>query len=965
MKKAIFLLIFLPILSFGQNTIGLPDISNFNKFTYLAGTQSWDIKQDKNGIIYFANNEGLLCYDGKYWNLYPLPNKTIVRSIEIGPDDNIYIGGQDEMGYFSPNESGNLEYHSLTSTLPQKDRSFGDLWDVICIKENIFFRSNNKIFKITGKSASVYNAPNEWLFCGTCDEEIYAQDSKEGILVFRNNIWMPLNSSNAIPFNEPVTGVLPHPKGTIFTTLKNGIFLQSGNQLSRLNSPDLTYISSQRIYSATQINNDRIALGTNNGGVFIIDNNGKLIQHFTKKEGLQNNNVLSIFRDKQENLWLGLDNGIDCIIYNSAIKHINPTEQEGSGYAAIIFNNKLYIGTSGGLYSTPLQAEKDLSFSKGTFNPVNNATGQTWSLSEINGKLLLGHHEGAFLVEGDNASLINAEAGYWNFLPMSSVFPTSQIVSGYYKGLRIFNYGNSGFSAGTKIPDFIETSRYVAIDKYENIWVSHPYHGLFKISSNAKGTYAVKTYTDKNGLPLLLNNHVYKIKNEILIGTEKGVYTYNYNKDIFEPSEFYKKILGDQSIRYLKEDSEGNIWFIHEKDLGVIDISGKTPRVIYMPELKNKMLSGFEFIYPVNISNIFLGGEKGFYHINYEKYKKSDAPIHVHLRSVKINNVKDSTLFGGYFSGVNDIQQQNLKNKPDVNYNWRNIRFEFAATVFGQESNLQYSFRLKGIEKDWSDWNGKTEKEYTNLSSGNYTFEVKARNNLGKESEIVSYSFYLLPPWYRSYWAYAFYFFLIIIGIYYLYSWQRKKFFLQQERYEEEQKKQHYLHQLEIHNAENELIALRNEKLQSEIDFKNSELATSAMHLVQKSELLSKLKTELNQIMKAVDNEKAAGELKKMIKVLGEDDKMDKEWEHFAQHFDKVHSDFMVLLKEKHPNITPNELKLCTYLRMNLSTKEIAQLMNISVRGIEISRYRLRKKLGISTETSLFDYLINLNSKNS
>ena len=240
---------------------------------------------------------------------------------------------------------------------------------------------------------------------------------------------------------------------------------------------------------------------------------------------------------------------------------------------------------------------------------------------------------------------------------------------------------------------------------------------------------------------------------------------------------------------------------------------------------------------------------------------------------------------------------------------------------------------------------------------------MKARNNLGNESAVVSYDFKILPPWYRTNWAYLVYIILALIGFYYLYSWQRKKFFLQQEKYEEEQKRLYYLHQLEINKAETELVNLRNDKLMGEIDFKNSELATSAMHLVQKGEILAKIKTELGQMIKAVDNEKAVIELKKMIKVLGEDEKMDKDWEHFAQHFDKVHSDFVVVLKEKHNNITPNELKLCTYLRMNLSTKEIAQLLNISVRGIEISRYRLRKKLGIATEISLFDYLINLSKK--
>jgi DNA-binding CsgD family transcriptional regulator len=188
---------------------------------------------------------------------------------------------------------------------------------------------------------------------------------------------------------------------------------------------------------------------------------------------------------------------------------------------------------------------------------------------------------------------------------------------------------------------------------------------------------------------------------------------------------------------------------------------------------------------------------------------------------------------------------------------------------------------------------------------------------------------------------------------------------MQQVKHDKEQEQLQYLHQLEINKAENELVALRNEKLQVEVDFKNSELATNAMHLVQKSEMIARIRTELNQLMKAIDNDKAQAEIRKMVKVLGEDEKMDKDWEHFSHHFDKVHSDFVVVLKEKFPSITPNELKLSAYLRMNLSTKEIAQLMNISVRGVEISRYRLRKKLGISSDVNLFDFLISIKGGNN
>jgi len=965
MRKFALLFFFLPQIATSQNTIGLPDVINYPKQTYGAGLQSWDFKQDKNGIIYIANNEGLLSFDGKYWKLYPLPNKTIVRSVEIGPDNKIYAGGQDEMGYFAPAENGQLQYTSLTGLLGEKEKSFGDVWDIASYKKDIFFRTPNRIFKLTNETISVFIAPSEWTYLGACNDVLFAHDYKSGLLRFENNVWVPLPISNNLPVNDPVTAILPiHKDSSIITTLKNGLFVLSKTGFSKVTSPAITLIEKERIYAATALNADWFALATNNGGVHIIDAKGELIQNFTKTEGLQNNNVLSIFLDKQSNLWLGLDNGIDFIAYNSAIKRITPYAQDGSGYTALIHNNYLYTGTSGGLYSVPLQQMKDLSFSKGTFSTVSNTTGQTWGLSEINGKLLLGHHEGAFIINENSAQpLLSNGAGFWNFVPLSSVFPSARTVAGNYKGLTFLNYNNNSFSIGETVPDFNESSRFVALDKYDNIWVSQPYHGLYKISIAGAGKYNVKPYTSKNGLPSTLNNHVYKIKNEVVVATEKGVFIYNPSKDSFEPSPFYLNLLGPQSIRYLKEDTEGNIWFIHEKNLGVVDMSARQPAIIHLPELNNKMLSGFEFIYPVNDNNIFIGGERGFFHINYEKYKKNIPALQAQVRAVKIVNKKDSLLFGGYFANVDDKQIQGKNQIPRISNNWKTIMFEFSSPLFGQQANLEYTYKLKGFDENWAEWFGKTEKEYTHLAPGTYTFEIKVRNNLGNESEPVGYTFKVLPPWYQTTLAYIIYLLLFGLAVYYLYKWQRKKFNQQQEKYEEEQKRLQYLYQLEINKAENELVALRNEKLQSEIDFKNSELATTAMHLVQKGELLAKIKGELNQIMKVLDNEKAVIELKKMIKVLSEDDKMDKDWEHFAQHFDKVNSDFVVSLKEKHPTITGNELKLCAYLRMNLSTKEIAQLMNISVRGVEISRYRLRKKLHIPSEKSLFDYLINIQTK--
>ena len=957
------LLLLLPFHSFCQNTIALPDVINYTKQAYNAGLQNWHIKQDLNGIVYVANNEGLLTFDGKNWNLHSLPNKTIVRSVEIGSDNKIYVGGQDEVGYFSPANNGLLTYHSLMQIIPTKDRSFGDVWEIVSFNKNIFFRSTYKIFKLTNDIIETFNAKSEWSYLGISNGKLYAHDYDTGIMLFLNNSWNPLPIKNTLPINDPVTAILPlQNDSTLIVTLKQGLFVLAKSQISPIASANDDLFKNERIYAATKINGDWIALATTNSGVYIIDVKGNIIQSFSKAEGLQNKNVLSIFLDKQSNLWLGLDNGIDLITYNSAIKQIDPLFQNGSGYATQIFNNQLFVGTTNELFSVPLQSMQDLSFSKGIFKPVNNTKGQIWNLSEVNNQLLLGKHEGAFVIKNNTAQLISAIPGFWNFVPLSNTFPSSKIIAGNYKGFAILDYLNGVFTASPEIEGFTESSRYIAIDKDENVWVSHPYHGVFKIYKNKEGIYVHNIYTNKNGLPETLNNQVFKLKNEVVVATEKGIFIYNDVKDSFEISPYYLKLLGNQSVRYLKEDMSGNIWFIHEKTLGVIDLSGKDASVINFPELNNKLLSGFEFIYPFNDNNIFVSGEKGLFHLNFEKYKKSIPGLAVQIRLVRITNQTDSILFGGYFTEVNEKQLQ-IENKiPSLNNNWKTIHFEYSSSLFGYQSNLEYSYLLNGFTETWSAWTKRTEMEYTNLDAGKYTFKVKVRNNLGKESLTNEFVFTILPPWYKSIWAKLLYLLLLGIGIYIFRKWQRKKFQMQRVKYQKEQERLSYIHELEINKTESELVTLRNEKLEVEVNFKNSELASSAMHLVKKGELFSKIKGDLTKVMKELNNPESEAELKKMIRSLSADDNMDKEWENFTIHFDKVHSDFISELKNRHPTISPNEVKLCAYLRMNLSTKEIAGLMNISVRGVDIGRYRLRKKLLLPSEKSLFDYMISVQS---
>lgn len=961
MKLKIFILFLLPIIATSQNTIGLPAVTNFSKQAFKGGLQTWDIKQDESGVVYFANNEGVLAYNGKYWHTYPLPNKTIVRSIELTSDNKMFVGGQDELGYFEFTNSGNLKFISLANKLKKEDRSFGDVWDIVCVSNTIFFRTDTKLFKYANGNFEVFTSKSKWLFLGSLNNKILAQEEGNGLLVYENNIW---NQTNLLPANiAAITSLFSLKNNTLIaTSLKDGILIKKPDQLS-FTKIKSDFWRNEQIYTAQKIDEKSFAIASTNDGLLICDADGNIAQKISKNEGLQSNNILSLFYDKDGNIWLGLNNGIDMVAYNSSIKLINPNFEESSGYAALLQDNNLYLGTATNLYAVTLENKFDLSFSKGSFTAITNAKGQCWGLASINNKILLGHHEGAFIIENKIAKQISAQNGFWNFVATSPAYPATTVVGGNYYGLSVFSYNNNTFSKTTTIADFNESSRYMAVDPQQNIWISHPYHGIFRLSNylvNKKPL--IENYGINNGLPSNLNNHIFIIKNETIVATENGLYVYNREKNEFEIQKNYHKILGNISIRYLKEDTEGNIWFVSEKKLGVIDFTKPNePRVIYISELERKILSGFENIYPINKNNILIGGEKGFFLINYEKYKLQLQQPVVHIRQVTITGNTDSSLFGGFPSFTITKPDATAQELPTISYGWSSLHFEYSSTSSFTNSNLLYSHRLKGFENSWSEWSYNTEKEYTNLNAGNYEFEIKVKNNLGIESDIATYSFVVLPPWYKSGLLKFIYFTLSIGFAYLVYKKQKIKFAKQQKKYEEEQQKLKYIHDLELSKTEAELITLQNEKLAQEIDFKNSELAASAMHLVQKAEILTTVKGSLNQISKAYgSNIQATSEIKKLLKNLGDDENIDKEWDSFSKHFDSVHKDFLTTIKERHPNLTSTDLKLSAYLYMNLSTKEIAQLMNISVRGVEISRYRLRKKLALQTEVSLVDYMMNL-----
>lgn len=980
-----------------QSTIGLPAIRNYTSAESHAGVGTWDIAQDSLGRLYFANDGGLLTYDGAHWQHYALPNKAAIRSLAIDEAGRIYVGGADEIGYFFPGEGGVLHYHSLKERLPVIAQQFADIWNIVVYRGGVFFRTNEAIIRWKDSAMRVFDAPDNWQLLAVADSSLFAVDKTLGVEVYRDGRWAVAAS---LPSPLHITGIVPYKKDSfLVATLKNGLYVLSGGVLVRRPVSADPLLENDLISNVRVLGPDRFGIGTSTAGVLILDGEGRLVQQFASGEGLQNNHVLRMMTDREGDLWLGLQNGVSFVHYNTSVKLIRPMRNNQLVCNSVrIFDGRLYIGTSNGLYSLRLDpAVRDISTMKGGFTEVANTKGQVWGLEAADGWLLAGHQDGALVVEagqpeagqarksearsrsggesrqrsagrqgsgGEKAMPVINKQGVWSFVSVGS----GSVVAGTYTGLVWLRDTAGRMVDKGKMNELYEALPVIAYDGRGTVWASHPYRGVFRNplfvgarDSSARGTEArgpsargpaFSHYGIKEGLPSNLNNYVVVLKGKVVVGTEKGVFEYDSTVDRFRRSAFFEPIFGDTSVEYLRADKDGDIWFVSQQRVGVIDFgkpSGKDGySVVYFPELNGQTVKGNAAIYPYDKENVFVGSNEGVYHLNYSRYLEARGGVSVLMGSVTAIAERDSLVYGG-FGGVSAVRLPN---------HWNSFHFEYASPLYAPSEPVDFSYRLEGFDQEWSDWTEKTEKDYTNLPYGKYTFSVRARDGLGKVSAPARFLLAVNPAWYQTGWAYGLYFLMAVALAWLVRRGQRRRAEQLRKRYEAEQERRNYLHSLELDRKEKGLIALQNAKLEGELQFRNKELATAAMHLVERGGILSSIREELMAVIKRLNTPNLSFEFRSVFKMIGETEKSDEDWNRFALYFDEVHNNYLTTLKTKFPQLSNTDLKLCAYLRLNLSSKEIAQLLNISLKGVEVSRYRLRKKLGLATEVNLHDFLI-------
>ncbi|MGQ1909531.1 hypothetical protein ACT3CE_07050 [Marinifilum sp. RC60d5] len=966
----LFILMFFCLQIVGNAKIksnGVPFIKNYYKNQYQGGTQNWDIVQTSNGLLYFANNEGVLEFDGNNWRLISMPNQSVVRSLAVDSLDHIFVGAANEFGYLKPDLKGKLTYKSLVDLLPEGERDFREVWNIYPYRKGIIFHTFGSVFYYKNGKVSQIKASNEFRFSFLVNKQFYVLEKGIGLQKLEGSTLKLLKGGEI--FNEmEISGILPFKdKSILIATALNGLFISNENGIKAWNVDLNSHLKNEQIFCSLNLSESTYAFGTVRDGVFVLDNSGNLIQHVNKKTGLQNNTVLDLFLDRDENLWLALDNGIDFLEISSPLTVFPRYKDLGAGYASIYYKGYLYLGTNTGLFARPYNFSNGADNVSGKFELVQNTSGQVWSLQEIAGELICGHNKGTFRIKKNKSELLSNVEGGWKYL-YKKEFP-NKMIGGTYNGLILFEKVQGKWRFIKRISGFEESSREMIWDNDNSIWMCHGYKGVYRIYLNQDLTKCTnyRFYGLNDGLPSNLNISIHLIKNEKVFSSDSGFYKYVSEIDRFEPYKNLNILFGDNgNVNKLFEQAKGDIWFFQGDGVGILKPQLDNSYKIYrkpFSSIKGEFIDAFENVLSVDKENVLIGTERGFIHYDPSITKSYDRSFKTFIREVSLTNLEDSLLYYGGYNKISTVQNKTSKSII-LPYKENSIRFKYSAPLYTNTEFIHYKSQLVGFDKLPTKWTKSLQKEYTNLREGEYTFKVLAKNQYGVSSVADEFKFSILPPWYRSVVAYIFYFIVFIFCLYFAVCLVRRRMkrmqVLLEKKQAEELKEKERKYREEALIAEREIVQLRNEKLRSEVDYKNKELASSTMNIIHKNEVLSYSVGELKKALKKIKDPTALVQVRQLMKTIDAEFNSKQDWEQFEIHFDQVHEHFIKRLRTRYPKLTPKDLRLCAYLRMNLSTKEIAPLMNISVRGVEISRYRLRKKFELSRDENLIDFILEV-----
>jgi DNA-binding CsgD family transcriptional regulator len=909
-------------------------ITNFTKQQYNAESQNWSITQDQQGFVYVANNVGLLEFDGVEWNFYPSPNGTVIRSVAVDRENRIFTSGYRELGYWERDKMGKLVYTSLNSKAESLFSQNEEFWNTVIIGDRVYFHSFSSIFIFENGSFKVIRSGSMINSISDLDGQLCLHLAQKGLYIAQDTKLEPFLVHPALLEDQVHFCLVMQDSSLLIGTSSEGLFQYKESELIPFAPEWRDYFAENKVNRGAIAKNGNIIIGTLLDGLVIFDQLGNLVHRINGTHGLQNNTILGIRSDAESNLWLALDQGLGFVSF-----HVDPSytffevEEIGAVYSSTVFRGDLYLCTNQGVYYRDVEDYSE------KFRIVPGTQGQAWSSGVYNDQLIVGHNAGTFRIKDHRAEMISDVSGGFNLTrdPLREDF----LVQSTYSNIVFYGRENRKWQFGYQLSEFNDLIRYIELDHLNNIWASHMHRGIYRLKLNdARDSIVNVQYYGESIFGKDYDIQVFKIESRIVFTTGEKIYTYSDLSDSIFIYEQLNRELGayNRSHRIVPAEDH-HYWFISTEGIGlfrIFDSQIEKIREYPMGLFRDHLISGYESISPLSATDGLLSLDNGY------AYLRADQPDLSGLIENSELSLKSIAISGR--SGRSEelpVESGTIH----IPFSSNSLTLGFSFPYFSGESPAFQSF-VEGLDAGWSEPVDVPLFHFMRIPQGEYRIRIRAFNAWDKSSMEEVIQLQVTPPWYQSRWS------LVIYGIVAVMLLVAGRFWLLKRIRARERKIKE--------SKEKELIRLRNENLNAELSFRSQELATSTMAMIKKNEFLLELKETVKKQKEDLGTRYPEKYYSRLVRKIDDNISSMDDWNVFEIHFEQAHEKFLQKMVTKYPHLSHSDLRLCAYLRMNLSSKEIAPLLRISFRGVENHRYRLRKKLLLKKDVNLTDFILSI-----
>jgi len=934
------------------NSFVIPQVKTFYKHNYQASNRNWSIAHSKDGYLYIGNNSGLLCFDGYNWNTYTLPRYSKVRSVFVSSSDKVFTGSSEGIGYWSRSVTDSLVYHSLNNKVPNGLLGNKEIWRIFEMSNgHIIFQGFNLLLKFDGTQISEIQHETAPHLLVEFSSKLFSSSYGGKILELTNYGLINYVSSPLLP-DVRITSMLPFKgKSALITSLKNGLYLTDNDKVERWNCEANEILKKAGINCAVY-HNGYYYIGTVHSGIYILNEQGQIQYNINSENYLQDNTIQSLSFDKNNRLWFTMSVGLGYLELNTPISFIIDHKRKiGAIHDVAYFNNKLYLATNKGVYVKP-HFKGDVLSSFDDFKPITTLKGLAWSLKLANNQLLCGHNNGTFLINKEgHITKISTIAGGRSFHELK-VEDKLFLVQTSYKQLVVFEDSpTKGWQYKSVIEGFDDPTMKVTIDYKNQIWVlNNNQQELFRIrlQNNMKVPYRYNMYDDKNGLPNESKIQLFDYKKRVIITSTKGTYTYDgLNDSIVSYNKLNGYLKRFQNSKKIFQYRKDIFWLLKEREIALIQFKSKESKTLVNYSFNEPFVSlveNYENI--VNLPNLgtVICLENGLGIVNDENLGEVSDNNNVYPLKVKLKyNLRDKEF-------LNIAEANSVINFP---YKYENLTLD-VASLSSPGKKLTTNCVIKG--KQDSLFISQTVQQILipKLKSGKYQIKILAKDSWGNSIQPYLLTINVLKPFWLSAQFIGLVFVLSIILIIFVAIRFSKN--IQSVIHSKEYKKEIAILQ---NGAQTEVFEEEKRDMQQVISSQNNHIATEALNNIRNKEVLNTIMSELKAQKEKLGARYPDKYYSKIVDLIQSNIHTEDDWKVFEDHFDKANGMFVARLKKEFPNLTSRDVRLCAYLKMNLSSKEIAPLLGISERSVEVHRYRMRKKMDFPADINLADFMIS------